>query len=96
MPYSEWSDSDLEDFEYPDSADESMDDHSDGYDSDQTETLPCPECGMYVYEEAPSCPHCGCYITFSTSLWSGRHPWWIWLGAAGIIAVVLVLLFIAY
>ena len=92
MPYSQWSDSDIEDFEYPDPLDQSMRDDSDVYDSDQTETLPCPECGMPVYEEAPSCPHCGCYITFSTSLWSDRRPLWLWLGAAGIVAVVLALI----
>ncbi len=92
MPYSQWSDSDIEDFEYPDPQDESMDDNPGAYEYDQTETLPCPECGASIYEDAPSCPHCGCYVTFSASLWTGRGQWWIWLGAAGIVAVVIMLI----
>ena len=84
MPYSSWSDSPIEDFEYPDEAD--RDD-----DFDESYTISCPECGEAIYEDTPSCPHCGNYVTFSTSLWSGQSAIWIGVGLAGILAVILVL-----
>ena len=76
----EWAD-DLEDREFPDSPD----------DDESIEVVPCPECGADVYEEAPQCPHCGAYITYDTSIWAGRHPWWILLGLLGIVAVIVAL-----
>jgi len=67
------------------------DEYSDSGDS--SETLPCPECGADVYEDAERCPACGQYITpGSGNLWAGRSPWWIILGLLGIAAVVLALL----
>lgn len=62
-------------------------------DDDDSETLPCPECGVPVYEDAERCPHCGSYITHSTSLWAGRPWWWTALGLAGILAVIALLAF---
>lgn len=56
-----------------------------------TETIPCPSCGAEVYEDAVQCPSCGQYISPSTSLWSNRPWWWIALGAAGVVAVIVVL-----
>ena len=72
-----------------------FDDHEfpeeDDFDDDRSETVPCPECGAEVYEDAPQCPHCGTYVTHDTNIWSGRPAWWIALGLLGILAVVLAL-----
>ena len=57
-------------------------------DDDVSETLPCPECGRPVYEDAVQCPFCGLYITPSTSVWSGRPVWWILLGLLGTLAAL--------
>ena len=97
MSYPEWSDSDIEDYEYPNPPNDSLSDEwvdgvSDEYDDAHSEVLPCPECGSPIYEDTPSCPHCGCYVTFSSNFWSNRKTWWIWLGVAGIVAVVLALI----
>ncbi|MHB1037117.1 MAG: zinc-ribbon domain-containing protein [Pirellulales bacterium] len=77
----DWSD-DADDDEY---ADDAFDE------DDTTDTRACPQCGAEVYEDAVECPVCGSYITFSTHAWSGRPGWWIALGIAGIIALILVL-----
>lgn len=61
-------------------------------DDDLSETVPCPQCGAEVYEDAVRCPACGAYITYPSSVWSGRPGWWILLGLLGILAVILVLL----
>ena len=70
----------LDDFEYPD--------ENDGLDDDGAETLPCPECGSQIYEEAEQCPICGAYVTFDRALWTNRPWWWILLGLLGMAAVV--------
>jgi len=89
MTDSHWSDSPLEEFEYPDEADQDGPDQSD--DSDDWDTIPCPECGESIYEDTPSCPYCGHYITFSTNLWSNQSPVWIGVGMLGILAVIIIL-----
>ena len=63
---------------------------------DETFTLPCPECGADVYEDAVRCPACGNYITHPTSVWHGRPGWWIVLGLLGVVALILVLTGLAY
>lgn len=63
-------------------------DHGD--DLAESETIPCPACGADVYEDAEQCPACGEYITRDTRAWSGKPAWWILLGLAGIIAVIVV------
>lgn len=83
MAYSNWSNSPLEDFEYPDESDQDDD-------SDDSDTISCPECGEAIYEDTPSCPYCGHYVTFSTSLWSNKSAVWIGVGIAGSLAVILV------
>jgi hypothetical protein len=55
---------------------------------DLSETIPCPECGAEVYEDAVRCPRCGTYITADTHPWSGRPVWWILLGLVGVVAVI--------
>ncbi len=64
---------------------------TDDYDDDSSETLPCPNCGAEIYEDAERCPCCGEYVVFAGSLWSGRPAWWIVLGILGILATVVVL-----
>jgi len=73
----------LHDDEYPD---------PDEFDDDTTETVPCPECGADVYEDAEQCPACGVYITHEHSALAGRPGWWIVLAVLGILATVVVLL----
>lgn len=58
---------------------------------DEDDTRPCPECGELVYDDADQCPHCGSYITADTSAWADRPLWFIVLGLAGIIAVIIAL-----
>ncbi|TWT29240.1 hypothetical protein KOR34_52950 [Posidoniimonas corsicana] len=84
MPHFDYDSSDrpLPDDEEPD---------DDYYDDDEAELVDCPACGAPVYEEAERCPVCGEYITHSTSPWSGRPTWWVALGLAGILAMIVVL-----
>lgn len=67
-------------------------DDEDEYGDDTSETVPCPECGVEIYEESKQCPVCGAYITFGHSVWHGKPAWWILLGLLGIVTVVLLLL----
>jgi uncharacterized paraquat-inducible protein A len=72
---------------YEDDYDEPIDEQYD--ESDESDTIVCPACGAEIYEDTPCCPVCGEYITTSTSAWSGRPTWWIVLGVAGIIALLM-------
>jgi hypothetical protein len=89
-----WSDDDLDEREYPD------EDVDDDYDSDDCDgddpgepglTRECPRCGADIYEDAEQCPLCGTWLTAETSPWKGRAWWWVALGIAGIVAIVVVL-----
>ena len=87
MNAADWDDDQLDDlgddeWGYGDHGDESA----------ESETVPCPACGTDVYEEAEQCPACGEYIVHDTRVWSGKPIWWILLGLAGIIAVILTFL----
>ena len=75
----------MSDFEHDD--EESWLDDDVAEDDDAT-TIPCPNCGAAVYDDADWCPSCDRYITASTHPWVGRPWWWIGLGLAGIAAVV--------
>ncbi len=81
MVYSSWSDSQLEEFEYPDEPG-----HDDDF--DDPDTIPCPECGEDIHEDSPSCPYCGQYVTFPANRWSGQSAIWMGIGMAGILAVI--------
>ncbi len=84
----DWDDDSDPDF------DEAYDvDYGDDDDDGESLTISCPECGAEVYEDAVRCPVCDNYIVAGGhgSLWAGRPAWWIILGMAGIIAVVLLL-----
>jgi hypothetical protein len=63
----------------------------DDYDQEGSETVPCPQCGTEVYEDAVQCPVCGTYLTQGGRAWTGRPAWWIVLGLLGILAVILAL-----
>ena len=56
-----------------------------------SETVPCPECGAEVYEDAEQCVSCGEWITTFHSPWQGRAAWWVTLGILGIAATILAL-----
>ena len=60
-------------------------------DDDTTATVACPQCGAEIYEDAVRCPVCENYVTHGGHILSGRPLWWILLGLAGIVAVLLVL-----
>jgi hypothetical protein len=60
-------------------------------DEDESSTVACPECGAVVYEDSPRCPVCETYIAHATNAWLGKPFWWIVLGLAGILAVILML-----
>ena len=74
-----------------DGSDEFSDDGEFDFDDDSAEVIPCPNCGVEIYEESEQCPACGLYVVASVNPWQGRPTWWILLGLMGIIAVVLVL-----
>jgi uncharacterized paraquat-inducible protein A len=47
---------------YEDDDDEDDDDYGDDG-GDDAETVPCPQCGADVYEDAEQCPRCGKYLS---------------------------------
>ena len=51
-------------------------------------TMPCPECGAEIYDDAERCPVCGQYVTHRTSEWSPRPLWWVVLAVAGVAATI--------
>jgi len=73
------------------SNDDWYEEQEDWTDDEASETVPCPECGADVYEDAVSCPACGHYITADTNPWSGRSLWWVVLGVLGVIATIVAL-----
>jgi hypothetical protein len=81
---SRWCDADDESFD-------SDDPDQSGDDDDLSETIPCPQCGAEVYEDAEQCPRCGSYLTHGSSVWAGRSIAWIVLGMLGVLAAVLAL-----
>jgi hypothetical protein len=76
---------------YPSESDDDGWDDFDEESNDETEIIRCPNCGADVYEDAEQCPSCLEYITTTSSIWSDRPWWWVALGLAGIIAVILAL-----
>jgi hypothetical protein len=79
------SDDGHEDWELPDESD---------FDDDQSETLPCPDCGADVYEDAEQCPVCGNYLIRDTNPLrdSSRPLAWLLVGLVGMAAVIVALL----
>jgi formylmethanofuran dehydrogenase subunit E len=60
-------------------------------DDDSTDVVTCSSCGGEVYEDAVQCPLCGEYIIHGSHSISGKPLWFVLLGLAGIIAVILIL-----
>lgn len=96
----DYEDSDWDDDDYDDYGED------DFGDDDEVDTIPCPECGADVYEEADSCPVCGCYLHHGVYA-GGHYPWytfggalaewspfWLFLAMAGVIGVIFVLMMI--
>ncbi len=71
--------------------DQEFDDGDWSNEDELTDVVRCPACGADVYEDAEQCPSCGEYIVHDTNIWNGKSVWWILLGLAGIIAVVMTL-----
>lgn len=57
------------------------------FDSSPT-TLPCPECGAEIYDDAVRCPSCGWYVIWDEPV-GGRSDRWDRLVRLGLILVVL-------
>ncbi|AGA24929.1 zinc ribbon domain-containing protein [Singulisphaera acidiphila] len=66
----------LDDSEYPEEPNDDDDD-----------TIPCPHCGLSVYEEAERCLYCGHYLSVEDA--PRRYPWWFVLGFLLSMVVVL-------
>ena len=80
-------------------ADVNVDEWGDEFEYDESdegeaETLPCPACGVEVYEEAEQCPACGEYITFAHRPLAGWSTGWVLLGIAGVVATIVALMFL--
>ena len=70
--------------------DDELNDFDDGVDLDEDEetTLPCPYCGEAVYDDAEQCPACGHYLSEEDAPRKSK-PWWILIGVAISIAIVI-------
>ncbi len=62
-----------------DDPDEDPEDWADS-DSDESETIACPNCGRQVYEDAAYCPHCD-HDFADLEANPPRKPLWIIIGA---------------
>ncbi len=77
-----------------DSADEIQDegplsvDLDDLADEGESETIPCPSCGIEIYEDSHKCSACGEYISPRWAKSSNQPLWWT---AAIIVAIALIL-----
>jgi hypothetical protein len=54
----------------------------------RTDTVPCPNCGRQIYDDAERCPYCENYITEEDTPPSARKPWWLILGVLACMYVV--------
>jgi hypothetical protein len=76
---------------WPDPEDDlDEDDDLDDYpEEDEDEpTIPCPHCREEIHEDSQRCPACGKYISREDAP-PERKPWWIILGVAACLYVVL-------
>ncbi len=64
------------------------------HDEPPSRTLPCPECGAEIYEDAERCPACGAYVVMRLSD-TGRRPWW-WVAVVIVLVGLLLLLFVPW
>ncbi len=71
--------------------DDLIDDGWSNDDDDVNEVVPCPKCSAEIYEDAERCPVCGEYVVHGANPWSGQPVWWVVLGLAGVLALILAL-----
>ena len=79
---------------YDDSDEESCWEDAETADPDDQieEVVPCPHCGLDVFEDAEQCPHCGDYVVHRSSSWDGKPTWWIMIGLLGVLAALVALM----
>ncbi len=73
----------LDEHEYPDTQED---------DDESSYTMPCPECGEAIYDDAQQCPYCGQYVIVATSVFSARPLWYVALAVLGIAATIVALI----
>ena len=61
------------------------------YDDEPSATLPCPECGAEIYEDADRCPACGASVVMRLADPRRRPRWWV-----VVVGALVVLLLLAY
>lgn len=72
-------------------------DYPDDDDDEEVDVVTCGNCAKEVYAEAPQCPYCGEFLAAaSTHPFVGRGFWFIGLGILGIVATILVLIFLGF
>lgn len=87
------------DWQFDDEPENWSQDHDEGdsygaADDDDSPTVECKMCGCDVYEDAEQCPLCGEWLRRTSTVWDGRSPWFVLLGMAGIISVIMTMLFL--
>jgi uncharacterized paraquat-inducible protein A len=55
---------------------------------EEDDLAPCPSCRAMIYAEADRCPRCGDYVTPGTAR-ARSKPWWMWLGIALALLILL-------
>jgi len=62
-----------------------------GWDDDDEDTVPCPNCGKWIHEDAALCPHCRQFVISDVPA-TYRSRGWFWpVMVAFIIAIILVM-----
>jgi hypothetical protein len=74
--------------------DETDDDDYTGFSTSggDADTLPCPHCGVEIYDEAERCPECGKYLS-DEDVPSRPIPPWIAIGVVICLVIVLAWVF---
>jgi hypothetical protein len=78
---------DEEDWTYDD------EDWTDEEEPDDSESVPCPECGATIHSVLDKCPKCGYWLTAEDrrNMWAGaRKPTWLMITAWVILAVFVI------
>jgi hypothetical protein len=60
-------------------------------DADETDTVPCPNCGKEIAEDADKCPHCGEWVVQGGDAGAGSSH-----GVVFMMVAILVLIILAY
>jgi uncharacterized paraquat-inducible protein A len=54
---------------------------------DEDQTVECPSCHKFIYEDAERCPYCENYVS-EEETGPAHKPWWIIIGALVCLYVV--------